>query len=162
MHCSGTHIILVVPVAVHTNQNLSSWNVEVKGMMQPVDFASQFAVAGNMLKCFTAAKFPPTIFFRIRMYAFHSSKSLVNRTIEVNGFSVPVDVICGLTIRAYRTASIRGTQEVESSISMTWTVWALDSLNSLWFATITLHWCIKIIILIQRGLLFSRLDTWMR
>ena len=131
MHCRGTHIILAGPVAVHTDHNLSSCNVEVKVIMQPVDFASQFAVAGNMLKCFTATKFPPTIFFRVQMYAFHSSKNLVNRTIEVNGFLVPVDVTCGLTIRVYRTASIRGTQEVESSISMRSTVCASDSLYSL-------------------------------
>ena len=102
-------IILVVPVAVHTNHNLSSCNVEVKVMMQPVDFASQFAVAGDMLKCVTTAKFPPTIFILVQMYAFHSRENLVNRTIEGNDLSVLVDILCCLTIRAYGASSIRGT-----------------------------------------------------
>ena len=62
---------------MHTNNNLPSINCEVTLLCQLIDVASQFAVAGNMLKCFAAAKFPPTIFSFIHVCTFHSRENLV-------------------------------------------------------------------------------------
>ena len=87
------------PGTVHTDHNLVSWSSVVEVSTEVVDVASQFAVGGHMLKCTTAAEFPPTVFKLVQVYAYHSSENLVRRTIEVNGLSEPIYILwSGLAI----------------------------------------------------------------
>ena len=147
--------LLADPSAVKPDHNLASWNSVVKVSMQVVDEASQFAVGGLMWKCSTASELPHTVFRTVVMYTFHSSDNLVSRTVEHNWRSVVIDILrCGLAFWAFWCISICSTNEVKSSISMAWTVWALDSLDSLWFTAMAPYRCIKIIVLIRRSFLF--------
>ena len=144
--------LLIDPVAVQTDHNLASWNSVVKVFMQLVDEASQFTVGGHIVRSSTAAEFPPTIFGTVVMHTLHSSDHLVSRAVEVNRLPVVIHKWCNLAVWALCT-SICSTYEVEFSISMEWTVWALNLLDSLWVITMALYRCIKIIVLIRKGFL---------
>ena len=106
---------------------------------------------------FRTAKFPPTIFSFIWVCTFHSGENLVRRTIEGNGFFLFVDKLwCGLTIRAYRRTSVRGTREEKFSISMGFAVLAFDSLNSMWAAALKCQWFIIAVLIFS----FFFIGTW--
>ena len=89
-------LLLVLPEAVYSHHNFTSWNSVVKVLVEIVNEGSQFTVGSDIAQRFTATELPSTIFSMVVVDTFHSGENSVGRTVEVDVLMTFIDVIwCG-------------------------------------------------------------------